>query len=145
MKKTLFLISVLFAAVISGCTNYAPDCSDPQTKNLVTQIVGESLTKILSEDTDFFQMVANSKNMVFHNTIKQIKLSLTYPITIDKNNDTGAYVCKGTVEAEAYGKTESVPISYTSEITDSGNNFYVTVADLPERKQGILLTVLMTK
>jgi hypothetical protein len=95
-----------------ACSNKVPGCSDQETKELVMKIVKkeaiEQYGSILS-DTTF--------------SIESIR-------TVDVNKDTGACKCAADLIVKINGERNKLPITYTSTLSDNGDEFYVEVFGL---------------
>lgn len=114
--KAMILASILGAifyahkAAISQGISLA--CSGKEETSLVTEIAKEQLDKYNKGLSDKF---------IF--SVDAIR-------TISTNKQTGALECAANFEASANGKSTSTPITYTIEITDNKQEFYITVHGL---------------
>ena len=96
-----------------GCSNEAPNCADSDTKDLVIQIAEGEFVKSLGKKA------ADS-----------LTLSLENIITKDINEKVGSFECAADLKMTGPGGTESAPITYTSELANDGDDFYVNVYGL---------------
>jgi len=110
-SKVLFFMatSLMFVA----CSNEAPNCTDSDTKDLVIQIANGELVKNIGESR-----------------AKTIELSLETIITKDVNEKVGSYKCSANLKMTGPGGSNSIPITYTSELANDGEDFYVNVYGL---------------
>lgn len=111
----VILLSLLFFAgfFFTGCSSSAPKCSDTETTDLVEQITRQELAKLYGQEaSNGFQI-----------TLAAIR-------TTDINDKTGAQTCAADVTLKGADGTHSAPITYTSELADKGDEFYVTVYGL---------------
>lgn len=109
------ILSLLLLLMVSGVfpSSGAPKCSDIETTNLVKQIATEKLVGALG------QKVAN-----------QIKLSVGAIRTTNFNKQTGAQQCAAQLTVKGKAGTKTFDITYKSEKTDDGDEFFVTVYGL---------------
>lgn len=106
MKKLLLLLPLL--TLLTACKTEAPNCSDKETQKLVKQIANDELTK-------------------YGINSKLIKMEIKNIRTLDKNSNTGAYSCAADFIIYVKNSKQSYPITYTSELMDNKEEFYVTV------------------
>ena len=116
--KRIFLLSTLLClnlSLLAGCGNKAPGCSDEETKNLVIQIARGELIKVFGKEN-----------------ADKLKLTLEFIRTKEVNKDTGSCDCAAdlVITGPDGSKSEKIPITYTSELTDKKDQFYVTVYGL---------------
>ena len=97
----------------TGCGSSVPGCSDAETKELVFKIVRDELTDLLGAAE-----------------AAKANLQLEAIRTQSVDEKTGACSCAAELRVRANGVDEKVPITYTSEKTDKGDEFYVTVYGL---------------
>ncbi len=116
MLKKITIISTIALLSLTGCDKEAPKCSDERTTNLAIEIVKEQ----------FLSMFTGGKE-IGEITISTIR-------TIEHDKETGAYLCKGKITIAPKDETKPVilPITYKSESTDDGKEFYVSVIDFKE-------------
>ena len=109
MKHLTIPLTVLSVA-LTGCTQYAPECGDEETTNLVKQIADREMTNQLG---------------LFTYTVNAIRTQST-------NKETGAHTCAAQlgITATTNGVTNELPITYTVEVADNGEEFYVNVFGL---------------
>lgn len=114
MKKMILVIPLL--ALISACSSSTiPQCSDPEVIETIKEIAtAEMINQLGPEVKD-----------VFNYNILAIR-------TTDENKDTGAYECAAQLEIYANTNNDSkkIPITYTVEKVDNGEDFYVNVFGL---------------
>lgn len=113
MKKTLVIFVALLSGGIAGCGPKVPKCSDLQATNLVEDIAKGELIKQIGEE---------STNL--------LTLAVTAIRTTETNSQTGAHQCAGQLEISGPGGNNSVPITYTVEMTDDGKQYFVNVFGL---------------
>lgn len=112
--KVYSIFSVLAIAVtVSACGQSAPKCSDQATTDLVKEISRDELVSQLGQE------VSDS-----------IKLKVEAIRTTDFNEKVGSQECAAQLTMSGPGGSESLDITYTSEKTDDGEEFYVTVFGL---------------
>lgn len=105
----ILLITITFIPLLG-----VPKCGSSDVTGLVTQIADQEMTKQLGE------MAAKT----FTYNVKTIR-------TTDSNDETGAHECAANLEIIGKnGKSNSIPITYTVENTDDGENIYVNVFGL---------------
>jgi len=114
MKKIVLPLMVISLSV-SGCSQTAPKCSDEETTNLVKEIADREMTNQLGVEAA----------KLFSYTVGAIRTTAT-------NEQTGAHECAAQLgfTASSTGQTEEIPITYTVEVTDDGEEFYVNVFGL---------------
>jgi hypothetical protein len=114
MNKFIIPLAVS-ALVITGCAKSVPKCSDEETIVLVKQIVSREMEKQLGAEAA----------KLFSYTVSAIR-------TTNTNEKTGAHECAAQlgVAASNTGQTNEMPITYTVEKTDKGDEFYVNVYGL---------------
>lgn len=106
---SIVVVSVLGIGFV-GCSNEAPECNDSETKELVIQITNRELVKKYGQET-----------------ADLIKLSIKNIRTTNKNESVGSYKCVADIEAVNPNQTNIVPITYTSQLANDGDEFYVQV------------------
>jgi len=104
-----FASSFLFV----GCSNEAPSCADSDAKDLVIQIANGELIKSLGKTK-----------------AESIDLTLENIITKDINEKVGSFKCAADLKMTGTGGSKSIPITYTSELANDGDDFYVNVYGL---------------
>lgn len=109
---TSLVLATSFAA-ISACSNSVPSCGDKKTTDVAIAITKRELTKQIGAAT-----------------VQSIQFRVTDIRTTNKNEKTGAYKCAASMEFAGQVKTDTVPIWYTVEATDSGD-FYVNLSEEP--------------
>jgi len=109
-KTILFLVTSL---MFISCSNEAPNCTSSETKDLVIQIVEGEFVKSLGKKS------ADS-----------LTLSLENIRTKDVNEKVGSFECAADLKMTGPGGSESAPITYTSELANDGDEFYVNVYGL---------------
>ena len=119
MKNDTFLAGIIVMLALCmgviGCTNSAPKCSDSETKDLVIHIAHDEMAKLYGQEK-----------------AKQIEMELSAIRTTDQNEKTGKYSCAAELifKGPSGEELEKGAITYTSEITDDGDNFYANVYGL---------------
>lgn len=144
--STIKLVSVLvFSGIIAGCdASAAPDCSDSEAKSTVTKIVRDAAHNIYTQGgKEQFESLARSFGMKFNDNFKGVSLDVkdTRADSYDKAIDS--YSCSANLVANLATENSSVPISYTIQPSDGGDNFYVEIKDLSNEKIGELLSVMI--
>ena len=92
-----------------------PACGDSETTDLVTQIADREM-----------------ENQLGVNAAKMFSYQVNAIRTINTNKQTGAFECAAQlgITASNTGNTSEIPITYTVELTDKGDEFYVNVFGL---------------
>lgn len=104
------------SCILAGCSSSAPKCSDSETTDLVLEISYEELARQLGSDLT--------------SVMEKFNLAVNAIRTTDENEKTGAYACAAQLDFIGEGNSESLPITYTVELTDDGEQFYVSVLGL---------------
>jgi hypothetical protein len=114
MKK-LIIPAILSTIAISGCSQSVPKCGDTETTDLVKQIA----------DREMGNQLGSEAAKMFSYTVGAIRTTST-------NEQTGAHECAAQlgITASNTGQTNEIPITYTVEMTDNGEEFYVNVYGL---------------
>lgn len=114
MKK-LIIPAILSTIAISGCSQSVPKCGDTETTDLVKQIA----------DREMGNQLGSEAAKMFSYTVGAIRTTST-------NEQTGAHECAAQlgITASNTGQTNEIPITYTVEMTDNGDEFYVNVFGL---------------
>lgn len=117
IMRTFFGFACLL--ILASCSSTAPKCGDSETLNLVEQILAE-------------------------NTVYD-EFELIYIRTTDKNEETGSFECAANVKMkntnggvnfmadnliDMVGVDKEISITYTVELTDSRDEFFVQVYGL---------------
>ncbi|TXD98358.1 hypothetical protein ES754_05415 [Psychrobacter frigidicola] len=114
MYKSLLVIPLI--ALISACSpSTIPKCSAPEVIDTIKEIANEEMAiQLGSETAEKFTYAINSIR------------------TTDENDKTGAFECAAQLEIHANTNDNSteIPITYTVEKTDDGQDFYVNVFGL---------------
>lgn len=108
-KITCLILMIILSIMVYACGKKAPACSDEEVKALVIQIAKENLEAV---------------------GLAGLNFELTAIRTRDVDTKTGRCLCAADLAMTGYGKQTSIAIEYTSELTDSGDEFYVTVDGL---------------
>lgn len=109
MKKYLIIVSLIVVVGFTGCSNSTPTCSDSTTKDLVIKIAKDELTK-----------------QGLSQLITQLNFEVENIRTTKHDKGVDTYQCAADFNMIG-DKVETLPITYTVESTDDGNNFYVNV------------------
>lgn len=114
MKKLIIPV-ILSTVVIAGCSQSVPKCSDTETTDLVKQI----------SDREMVNQLGIEAAKMFSYKVGAIRTTST-------NEQTGAHECAAqlNVTASNTGEMTELPITYTVEVTDNGEEFYVEVYGL---------------
>lgn len=119
----LFVIPAL-AALLAGCSNAVPKCSDPQTVDTVIRLITQQLDQDVAMQPLKWHLNAQGQKM--HSRLDGITT-----VAVDKA--TGAQFCEAllvhvlTKEGREEGATDGRIISYESYLSDDGSP-YVTVS-----------------
>ena len=113
MKIVYVGAALVIIATLGACSQSAPKCSDSETVQLVKEITRDEMVSQLGQE------VSDS-----------IKLEVGAIRTTDFNEKTGSQECAAQLSMTGPGGTETADITYTSEKTDAGKEFYVTVYGL---------------
>ena len=115
MKLSIALFSVVVVAMtLSACTESVPKCGDSGATELVIQIADREMINQLGEE----------EAKIFTYAVEAIRTTKT-------NQKTGAHECAADLKINVKnGKSQSLPITYTVEKTDDGENIYVNVFGL---------------
>lgn len=113
MKKVFLSIPLLL--LLGGCSPSVPKCGDAETIDLVKQIANDEMTNQLGAEAA----------KLFTYSVNAIR-------TTDEHEKTGAFECAAQLEVHASttGQSNELPITYTVEATDKGDEFYVNVYGL---------------
>ena len=113
--KHLTVPLAIVSVALTGCIQYAPECGDEETTNLVKQIADREMTNQLG----------HGSQGLFTYTVNAIRTQST-------NKETGAHTCAAQlgITATTNGVTNELPITYTVEVADNGEEFYVNVFGL---------------
>jgi len=146
-NNVIIVLSILSVLFLSGCTSStAPDCSDSDAKDSVFNIANKSLFNVLKISEGTFHGVARNYGMIFNEDLfEEISLSLENIRIVDINEKLGSFNCEANLVATVGDENQSVPISYSSELTNGGKDFYVQLYDFTPTEHGRLLSVLMEK
>lgn len=117
MKKSILVLPLLF--LLNACAPNVPKCGDPETIDLVKEIAFDVL-----ENNLLLQLLGAGGENNFSFELKYIR-------TTSEDPETGAFECAADMEIYANSKfLNEIPITYTVELTDDGENFYVNVYGL---------------
>ena len=113
--KRIFIPLVFAALAVSGCSPTVPKCGDEEVTDLVKQIADEEMNNQLGAELA----------ELFSYEVGAIRTTAT-------NEKTVAYECAAelSITASNTGMTNKAPITYTVEMTDDGEQFYVNVFGL---------------
>lgn len=113
--KILIIPFFLSALAITGCTQSVPKCSADETTSLVKQITKDEMLKQYGTEAT-----------------EQFSYTLSSIRTTNTNEQTGAHECAAEIDIASSntGSTINGAITYTVEMTDDGENFYVNVFGL---------------
>ncbi len=113
MKKILLIIPAL--AILTGCSASVPRCSDIEVTEIIKGLANKEVTKKSGTETA----------AMFTYAVNSIR-------TTDENSNTGAFKCAAQLEVilDKSDISTEIPITYTVELTDNGEEFYVTVTGL---------------
>jgi hypothetical protein len=123
MKSLLVASSVVITLMVTGCTNNVPKCGGTEVLDLVKQVADESMTN---------QLTALKMFGLGGEGDKSFSYSVGFIRTTNTNNQTGAHECAAELAVTESGssQTSTIPITYTIEMTDKGDEFYVNVFGL---------------
>ena len=114
--KTKFLKVALLGALVLplvGCGGGTPNCDSTEAKNLVIDITKDEL-----------------RDQKMASVIDQIKIRVESVRTRDHDEKRDTYSCAADLSFEGKGGKNTIPITYTIESTDDGDQFYVNVFGL---------------
>lgn len=113
MKIISTLNALLIAITLIGCSNTAPKCSDQETLDTIVQIARGEIEKQAGKET-----------------ASKVKIELTAIRTTDTNEKIGSFACASEINVIVDGISNKTPITYTVELIDDGEQFYVNVFGL---------------
>lgn len=143
LRKSLAVLFIT-AVVATGCsTKKAPDCSETATTDLVIQIASKEVESSFNSSKELFENLANSFGGQLEGDSTAINYSVETIRVSEENSETGSYSCRANLVAKAHGASSEVPIAYTSELANDGDDFYVEVYGLTQEVQGELISVLI--
>ena len=113
MKKAALALPLLI--LLGGCSPSVPKCSDSETTDLVKEIANDEMIDQLGAEAA----------KLFSYSVNAIR-------TTDENDKTGAFECAAQLEIHASntGQSNEIPITYSVEMTDDSEQFYVNVYGL---------------
>ncbi|NGZ15670.1 hypothetical protein HGG78_18345 [Vibrio aestuarianus] len=113
MKKAALALPLI--VLLGGCSPSAPKCGDSETTDLVKEIANDEMINQLGAEAA----------KIFSYSVNAIR-------TTDENDKTGAFECAAQLDihASTTGQSNEIPITYTVEMTDDGEQFYVNVYGL---------------
>lgn len=140
--KTLLLTFLMFFAL--SCAK-APDCHDEALKKavleLAPQLLEQKFEAAIVALNPAFPMLFPVETKQLKAEIKDLDLSLRATRITAYNRDTDAYTCAAELvirNKTGQGKADILNVVYTSQLADSGKNFYVTL-DLSEGQEAKIL------
>jgi hypothetical protein len=113
MKLGSIITTVVMVGFLNGCSQSVPTCSDTETTNLVLEIANNKVAEIYGPEA-----------------AAKIKLGIEAIRTTDTHDKTGANTCAANMSMLKETGQTSFPITYTVEMTDNGEEFYVNVFGL---------------
>lgn len=113
MKLGLIVTSVVMVSILSGCSQSVPACSDAEATDLVLEISNNKLVETYGAEY-----------------ASKIKFGIDAIRTTDTHDKTGANTCAANISMTGENGQTSFPITYTVEMTDNGEEFYVNVFGL---------------
>lgn len=115
MKTQIIKATLLGALVLSlvGCGGGTPACDSTEAKGLVVDITKDEL-----------------RDQKMAAVIDQIKIKVESVRTREHDEKRDTYSCAADLSFEGAGGKNSIPITYTIESTDDGEQFYVNVFGL---------------
>ena len=111
-KSTALVFCVAFLG-LGACGGGVPGCSSDETKELVIQIADDEMKRQLGQEMG-----------------GQISYSVSAIRTRETNTETGSHTCAAELQVKGPRGSSKIPIEYTVETTDSGEEFYVEVYGL---------------
>jgi hypothetical protein len=113
--KLSIACTVFVALAITGCTKSVPKCNDEQSVDLVKLIADREMGNQLGQEAA----------ELFSYSVDSIRTQST-------DSKTGAHECAAELDITASntGVTNTIPITYTVELTDDGKEIYVNVYGL---------------
>jgi hypothetical protein len=113
MKLRSLTLMAITTLLLSGCGSSVPTCSDAESTDLVSEIADQEMGKQLGiEMAKTFSYIVNS-----------IRTTAT-------NEQTGSHECAAELEVKGPNGSNSIPITYSIEMTDNGEEFYINVFGL---------------
>lgn len=115
--KTLVIPVILLTVAFAGCSQSVPKCGDSEVVDLVKQIAESELGNHVTDEFVSAQGVS---------------LNIDAIRTTSTNEQTGAHECAAqlVITVGKTGQTSEIPITYTVEMADNGDEFYVNVFGL---------------
>ncbi|PVZ69647.1 hypothetical protein [Pelagibaculum spongiae] len=115
MKKSIIISTILIGLAVGGCSQSTPKCGSDDATDLVKEISGREMAAQLGSEA-----------------AKLISYSVNAIRTTHEDNATGSYDCAAQlgITASNTGITNEIPITYTVERTDDGEQFFVNVFGL---------------
>ncbi len=144
--KKLTVLSIIGIFLLTACDKKVPQCSDSEVKKTVLNIFYEQIYNAFTEKLLPSRQRAyyTKERLDEEMTNLQVALFKQYPgldpsktryeveaiRTVNKNPETGAYVCAGIVKSYNKATKEKLGeanIAYAVELTDDKKSFYVTL------------------
>jgi len=113
MKLGLIITAMFLGGSLTGCSQSVPTCSDSEATDLVLQISNAEIVKVHGQEA-----------------AKTLELEVQAIRTTDTNSKTGAFSCAANLSMKGPKGSDNVPITYTVEMTDNGEEIYVNVYGL---------------
>jgi hypothetical protein len=144
--KTFAILPIIAIFLLTSCDKKVPQCSDSEVKKTVLSIFYEQIYNAFTEKLlPSRQRAYYTKERLDEEMANlQVALFKQYPgldpsktryevdsiRTVNKNAETGAYVCAGIVKSYNKATKEKLGeanIAYAVELTDDKKSFYVTL------------------
>lgn len=145
MREIKIVSALVFSGIIAGCSaSAAPDCSDSEAKSTVTRIVRDAAHNIYTQGgKEQFESLAKSFGMKFNDDFEGVSFGVKDTRANSYDKDIGSYSCSANLVANLTSENASVPVSYTIQPSDGGDNFYLEIKNLNNEKIGELLSVMI--
>jgi len=113
MKSGLIITAIFVTGALTGCSQSVPLCGDSETTELVIEISNQKIESVYGKEK-----------------ASEIDLAVESIRTTDTNEKTGAFSCAANLSMSGPKGKDTLPITYTVEMTDNGDEFYVNVYGL---------------
>lgn len=131
-NAVLFFCVVLLTGLIASCSKSAPKCDSSKAVDAVIYAVGQDLRKDLSG------LAGISGSQLSDDEWRMFRAGMV--ITVDTmreqgvDESAGKRTCAGNVSIQEHGKTDIIPVTYSTEL-DAAGSVKVNVSGLEARKK----------